>query len=468
MIVMKNTDYAEMKMVLIDDDPMILRSMESTLTGFGFSITTFEDPLKGLEWIGKNGADIVISDICMPGCDGFEVLKRVKEIDSQCDVIFITAHGQMETAIRALREGAADFFEKPFNVSTLRAAIERTTRFRILTQQKELLTEQINVLNSELLCRDGRNLMLGQSEAMKKVTQEIIDVADSTATVLILGESGTGKELVAHAIHRSSSRIEKPFLTINCAAIPEDLFESEMFGHRRGAFTGAIETREGYVNTARGGTLFLDEIGDLPLSSQAKILRLLEQKSYLPVGEQKERVADIRMITATNQSLEQLVKEKRFREDLYYRLNVCAIELPPLRERKEDLPLLALYFTLHFSAEMGKSIDGIDKEALLTLSAYDYPGNIRELRNIIESSVIRCKHSGMLLRKDLPEQIGGTQTVVVSEKNNWPMETLKLEDVERRLYQEALTRTNNNVSAAARLLGLSRGKLRRRLSDLRI
>lgn len=464
---LRETDYSHMKVVVIDDDAMVLRSVESALIDFGFSVTAFEEPLKGIDWIAKNGADIVISDIRMPQCDGFEVLKRVKEIDSQCDIIFITAHGQMEIAIRALREGVTDFFEKPFTTSMLRAAIERTKRFRILAQQKKLLTDQVNILSNELLYRNSsKNVMLGQSEGMKKLAEKIVDLADSTATVLIMGESGTGKELVANAIHLAGSRREKPFLTLNCPSIPEDLFESEMFGHRRGAFTGAVETRGGYLGAAEGGTIFLDEISDLPMKSQAKILRLLEEKTYLPVGENKEKTTDVRVITATNRSLKELVKEKRFREDLYYRLSVCTIEMPPLRERKDDIPLLALYFTLRFSSEMGKSIDGIDDEALRVLSAFDYPGNIRELRNIIESSIIHCKHSGKLNKEDLPEFI--TTPAGDSGLQTWPIQTIKFVDVERRLYQEALSRAGNNVSAAARLLGLSRGKLRRRLEALDI
>ena len=242
-----------------------------------------------------------------------------------------------------------------------------------------------------------------------------------------------------------------------------------MFGHRRGAFTGALETRGGYIEAASGGTLFLDEIGDLPLAAQAKILRVLEQKTYLPVGEQKERSADVRIIAATNQSLLDLVKEKRFREDLYYRLAVCTIELPPLRQRKDDIPLLALFFVLKFSAEMSKPLSGIEPQAMQALISRDYPGNIRELRNIIESTVIRCRHSGLLLSTDLPDPAGGSKTAEAPPQYaEWPLESIRVDDVEKRLYLEALSRTGNNVSAAARLLGLSRGKLRRRLATLNI
>jgi transcriptional regulator with GAF, ATPase, and Fis domain len=338
----------------------------------------------------------------------------------------------------------------------------------VLQQQSKLLSDRVSALSGELMYKD-RHVMIGQSDAMKAVAQQIVDVADSGATVLIVGESGTGKELVANAVHQSSSRREKPFLTLNCASIPEDLFESEMFGHRRGSFTGAVESRTGYVEAAEGGTLFLDEIGDLPLPSQAKILRLMEQKTYLPVGERQERGADLRILAATNQALDRLVKNKTFREDLYYRLCVCVIEIPPLRKRKEDIPLLALYFALQFASEMGKAIDGIDDDALQALCQCDFPGNVRELRNIVESSVIHCKHGGRLRKDDLPPLPGPAPADLPDgEGPGWPIATIKFEDVERRLYAEALNRTNDNVSAAARLLGLSRGKLRRRLSDLGI
>ena len=464
---MAKADYSHMRVTVIDDDAVVVKVLGSVLTDYGFSAQVFEDPLKAIQHIKDNGTDIVISDICMAGCDGFEVLKQVKDIDPQCDVLFITAHSQIETAIRALREGAADYLEKPISPDSLCAALERTTRFRILTQQKDLLTHQVDALRTELTSvKRQQNLILGESDVMKKIAQDIVDVAASNATVLILGESGTGKELVANAIHQAGSRRDEPFLTLNCPSIPEDLFESEMFGHRRGAFTGAVETRGGYVEAARGGTLFLDEIGDLPLKSQAKILRLLEQKTYLPVGEHAERTADVRVIAATNQSLEELVANKKFREDLFYRLSVCTIAVPPLRKRKSDLPLLALYFTLHFAGEMGKNIHGLDQDTLQTLASYDFPGNVRELRNMIESSVIRCRHPGLLSQDDLPPF--SLPTTEGADTQAWPMDTLRLEDVERRLYQEALNRTNNNVSAAARLLGLSRGKLRRRLGALGI
>ncbi|MBM4143659.1 MAG: sigma-54-dependent Fis family transcriptional regulator [Lentisphaerae bacterium] len=465
---MQAADYSDMTVVLIDDEPMVLRSLTTSLTELGFAITPFQHPLKALDWIRHNGADIVIADIFMPECDGFEVLKQVKEIDPDCELIFITAHGHIDIAIRALREGAADFFEKPFTPHALQAAIERTARFRILARQRQVLAERIGLLQGELLSQAGRRaVMLGQSPAMKKVAEEIVNVAAANTTVLIAGESGTGKELVANAIHQASPRRDRPMLTLNCASIPEDLFESEMFGHRRGAFTGAVETRGGYIEAAAGGTIFLDEIGDMPLGIQAKVLRVIEQKTFLPVGERREKEADVRIIAATNQDLEARTRDKLFREDLYYRLNVCAITCPPLRARMEDMPMLALYFALQFAAETGKRVEGIDDEAFAVLAAYDYPGNVRELRNIVESSIIHCRHDGLLRAEDvaarMPARTPETQGGAV-----WPMASIRFADVERRLYEEALKRAQDNVSAAARLLGVSRGKLRRRLAALHL
>ncbi len=461
-------DHSYMKVVVIDDDAMILKALKAALKDFGFEVLTYQNPQEGLAWIRDHGVDIVICDIYMPECDGFQVLKQVKDTDPQCDFIFMTAHSHVDIAIRALREGATDFFEKPFDLSSLRAAMERTRRFRMLRQEKELLTSQVHTLSDENRPHSRRHgVMLGQSAPMKQIAEKIVDLAATTATALIQGESGTGKELTAHAIHQSSPRRDKLFLTVNCPSIPEDLFESEMFGHRRGSFTGAVETRGGYLKAAEGGTLFLDEIGDLPLKSQAKILRLLEQKTFLPIGEHKELSTDVRIVAATNQDLQALVEKKRFRQDLYYRLNVCVIRQPPLRERKEDIPLLALYFALQFAAEMGKLIDGIEDTALNMLCAYDYPGNVRELRNIVESSVIHCRHEGVLTDDDLPKSF--VPSAGHSDPDaGWTMESIRFEDVEKTLYREALSRSGNNVSAAARLLGLSRGKLRRRMGDLNI
>lgn len=462
-----NEAKRDTSVVLIDDDALVLKNLETVIKDLGFSIIAFDKSLEALDWIEKNGADIVITDIKMPDCDGFGVMERVKKFDPLCDVIFITAYAHSDHAIRALRQGATDFFHKPFKLAELQAAIERTSRYRTLSRQRALLSAQVDAL-SDQLHRDRQNVMIGRSAPMRTVAEDIVNIAPSNATVLITGESGTGKELVANAIHQTSLLSDKPLIAVNCASIPEELFESEMFGHKRGAFTGAVDNRSGYVEAASGGTLFLDEIGDMPLTSQPKILRLLEQKTYRVVGDTREKEAKIRLITATNRSLEEMVEAKEFRSDLYYRLGACTIHLAPLRERTEDTPLLALYFLMQFAREMRKPLDSISDDALAALCAHDYPGNVRELRNIIESAVIHGKHNSELQREDLPARMLQSAPAPQGDADTraWPIDTLKFDDVERLLYTEALARTEQNVTAAARLLGLSRGKLRRRMAVL--
>ena len=454
-----------MSAVIISPEDGLRRVLRSVLVPLGFSVRAFEDPLRALDAIENSRADIVISESHMTQMGGLEVLRRTQELQLGCDVILITERGELEFGVSALRLGATDFFEKPCEAALVHAAIERTTRYRRLARQKQLLVGRVQALSNELNNRSGDDsVMVGASMAMRKVAQDVVDYADSSATVLILGESGTGKEVIAKSVHTSSPRREKPFLTLNCSAIAENLFESEMFGHRRGAFTGAVDAQSGYIQAAEGGSLFLDEIGDLPLGSQAKILRLLEQKSYLPVGENQERTADVRIIAATNQPLQELVRAGKFREDLYYRLSVCTVHVPPLRERKDDIALLATYFTLRFAAEMGKQIVDITDEALLHLSDYGYPGNVRELRNIIESSVIRMHDKRILSLEDLP-------TLSKSHRDrdktfdfaDWSDEGIRAANVEKLLFAEALKRSGANVSQAARLLGMERSKFRRRL-----
>jgi len=465
--------HSHMKMVVIDDDEMVLNQLKLTLTDFGFTVYPFVSARAAIDWIKQNGVDIVITDVGMPECDGFEVLKQVKELDPQCDVILLTGQKEMELVIKALRQGAADYFIKPFDAIELRAAIERTSRFRMLTQQRNLLQTRVVGLSRELDYRKTRtNVMIGRSGVMRDLTRRIVDLADFQTTVLITGESGTGKELIANAIHLAGPRKQKPMLSINCASVPDNLFESEMFGHVKGAFTGAIDNKIGYVAAAEGGILFLDEIGDLPLILQGKILRLLEQKTYLPVGGVKERMCDVRLIAATNRDLEDLVREDRFRQDLFYRLSASTISVPPLRERRDDIPLLATHLGIQCSMEAGRKFAGIEDNAINALMAYDYPGNVRELRNIIESGIIHSRNHGKLQLADLPDKLKSASPSAaqyapsnrVSE--NWPLDTLKLVNVEAMLYKEALRRTGGNVSAAAEMVGLSRGKFRHRMDAL--
>ncbi len=317
------------------------------------------------------------------------------------------------------------------------------------------------------------NEMVGESPSMRRLFDEIRKIAAVPTTVLIQGESGTGKELVARALHREGPRAKHAFLVLNCSAIPDQLFESEMFGHQRGAFTGAVTNQSGYVASAAGGTLFLDEISELSVTSQAKILRLLEQKTYQSLGGSNEQQADVRLLAATNQALEPFVEQGRFRADLYYRLNACRIEVPPLRERTADIPLLARHFAKLAAREMGKHVTGIDDAAIRALASYTFPGNVRELRNMVECAMIHCEHDGLLHSDDFPATCRSRHIGLVAvpggaglNEADWPLDTLNFKDVEKRLYRAALKRAGDNVSAAARLLGLDRSRLRRRLQAL--
>ncbi len=458
---------SQLRVVVIDDDPTVLVAAVGVLESLGLDAVTFNDPAEALESIREAGADIVVSDIYMPNRNGFDVLREAKQSAPECDVVLVTARGDIETAVRALREGATDFVQKPLTASALRAALERTQRFHNLSAAKRSLETQVQALESQIqeLTRANTTL-IGDSDAMQSLRSEVARIAEVDVTVLITGESGTGKELAARALHEASTRSAAPFVPVNCASIPADLFESEMFGHRRGAFTGAVDGAKGFVNAAEGGTLFLDEIGDLPSGSQAKILRLLEQKTYTSVGDPTERQADVRIVAATNQDLEALVQKNQFRGDLYYRLAVCHVEMPALRDHKSDIPCLALYFALQAASTMGRMVERLSRETVESLMAYDFPGNVRELRNVIERSVIFADHTSELRPEHLPaleapSHVPAAATAAADGKSD-----LNMESVERGLYAEALSRTGSNISAAARLLGISRGKLRHRLAAL--
>ena len=462
-----DAQHTRLRVVVIDDDPTVLVAAVAVLNSLGLESATFSDPTEALANIRESGADIVVSDIYMPNRDGFDVLKETKQSAPECDVVLITARGDIETAVRALREGATDFVQKPLTASALRAALERTRRFHSLALEKRNLESQVQVLESQIqeLTRVNSTL-IGDSNAMQSLRAEVARIAEVDVTVLITGESGTGKELAARALHAASARKDAPFVPVNCASIPADLFESEMFGHRRGAFTGAVDKAKGFVNAAEGGILFLDEIGDLPSGSQAKILRLLEQKTYTSVGDPTERHADLRIVAATNQDLDALVRKNQFRGDLYYRLAVCRIDMPTLRDHKSDIPILALYFALQAATTMGRMVERLSCETVQSLMAYHFPGNVRELRNIIERSVIFADHTSELRPEHLPPLEGPAISPSAQAAPVASDSTLNMETVERGLYVEALSRTGDNISAAARLLGISRGKLRHRLAAL--
>lgn len=448
--------------VVVSADNGLRRDIRAVFSGMDMQTQGFADARRAQAAMAHAQPDVVLLDAVLEEGDKTPLLRWACE--RGIDVVVVVEAGDLQSGIRALREGASDFVEFPFDFEALQASLERTARYRTLEQQRTVLAGRLQVLSNELNVRaTGDNVMVGSSLAMRKVAQDIVAYAATSATVLILGESGTGKEVIANALHASSPRQEKPCLTLNCSAIAETLFESEVFGHRRGAFTGATENQVGYVEAADGGTLFLDEIGDLPLGAQAKFLRLLEQKAYLPVGETVERTADIRIVAATNQPIANLVREGKFREDLFYRLSVCTIHVPPLRERVDDIGLLATYFAMRFAAEMGKPLQGISDEALAMLEQYSFPGNVRELRNMIESAVIRMRSEGLLGVEDIT--LAGVPGVAAAAQGfeGWPDEDLHHHSVEARLYREALSRTGGNIAAAARLINMERNRLRRQM-----
>jgi DNA-binding NtrC family response regulator len=429
---------------IVDDEAKICRLLQDQLNDAGHKALGISSPHQAIEAIRRGGPDILISDLRMDEMDGITLLKETKAISPTTDVVLMTAYASVETALEAMKQGAYDYIVKPFSTKELLMLIERIEEKR-----------RLEIENTELrsYIRGQVDNIVGSSRSIARVKKLIGDLAASEAPVLIRGESGTGKELVAKAIHATSRRAEGPFIAINCAAIPESLLESELFGYERGAFTGANRKKLGHFQLASGGTLFLDEIGDLPASLQSKLLRVIENHRVTPLGGEKEIRIDIRLITATHRPLEQDIRDGAFREDLYYRINVFPIELPPLRERREDVAELTRYFMSAF----GRDPSDVSDEALRKLQMYDWPGNIRELRNVLERSAI-VKPEGTILADDVI--LGMSSTAASSDE---PIETLSLIEMEKQMIIKALRLTSGNKSEAARLLGITRRALYGRL-----
>ncbi|MHC1697937.1 MAG: sigma-54-dependent transcriptional regulator [Geobacteraceae bacterium] len=433
------------KILVVDDDPSLRRVLEYNLQEDGYEVTVAASGSEGLQAFDKLSPALVITDLKMPGIDGFQVLREIKERSPETLVVIITAFGAVETAVEAMKLGAYDYITKPFNRAELklvvRKALQVTSLSRENRQLREELTEKI----------DFRNI-IGISREMEKVFRVVRKVANTDATVLITGESGTGKELVAKALHTLSSRKAAPFVPINCAAIPRDLLESELFGHVKGAFTGAVRDKPGKFTQADGGTLFLDEVGELPLDLQPKLLRALQEKIVEPVGGTQAQQLDVRVVAATNLDMEQAMRDGSFREDLYYRLSVIPIHIPPLRERKDDIPLLVK----HFAAKQGAGSVKFSSEAVAALVSYQWPGNVRELENTVERLLILREGDAVVL-EDLPEKF---RTTVKSDACglviNLPEEGYSLEQLEQEIVLEALERNGWNQTAAARFLRIPR------------
>lgn len=386
------------KILIVDDEKDMLVLLKRIITEKTRHIVETEyDPLKVVELLKKQQFDIIITDLKMPKMDGIAILDMVKNIQPSAVVVIMTAYATIETAIEATRKGTFDYISKPFRKERILMTIDKAMEWQKLTQENR-------VLKKFLQQKKGFLPIIGSSPAIMSIIKMINHVARSTATILISGESGTGKELAARAIHYHSDRKDKPFITVNCTAMPEQIIESELFGHVKGSFTGAWKDKRGIVEEADQGTLFLDEIGELNMTMQAKLLRLLQEGEYKPVGGLTTKQVDIRFVVATNQNLKKLIEAKQFREDLYYRLNVINLHLPPLRDRKEDIPILAHYFLKKFNSLNNKKISGIDSETISALMSKSWPGNIRELENCIERGAILCQSDTIKISDVLPQE----------------------------------------------------------------
>ncbi len=472
---MDSIEKKKLNVLIADDEPSVLSSLSKYLESRHYRLFPTQNGKQAIEVLKNNDIDVAITDIRMPEADGFEVLNFARQYTPSTDVIVMTGHGDIETAVRAIREGAFDFFSKPVKLRELNASLERTTRFHALRQENERYREQIDRLTED---SHDESALIGDSPAMQKVRDLITTVNQSEGTtVLVRGETGTGKELVAQAIHYSGTRSKKPFVAVNCTSLPETLIESELYGHNKGAFTDAKEMRRGYFEQADGGTIFLDEIGDMPLAMQSRLLRTLEERRIRRVGSTDEIPVDLRVISATNRNLEQSIIDGTFRQDLYYRLNTVTINIPPLRERREDIPLLARHFLNQTMREVRKPLQDFSPEAEQFLYRYDFPGNVRELRNIVERAVLLCQGTRITIDDlQLPDTTGfdkaSAGSLDVSQKvatttqmplNPDNLQDLNLEAIEREAVRVALERTNNNQVQAAHLLGISRTALHRRL-----
>jgi DNA-binding NtrC family response regulator len=446
------------QIVVIDDDDGNRKSIEMALRKDGYLVTSFSSGPHGLEHLKENGADLVVTDLRMPGMDGLEVLKVSKLVDPGLAVLVITGFGSVESAVDAMKQGADDYLQKPVNLVELRKRVAAAVEKRRLAQEVRLLRERLEE-------KFSFGTLVGTSKAMQQVLHQLALVAPTRSSVLIIGESGTGKELIANALHQNSPRKDLRFLPINCAAIPADILESELFGHERGAFTGAVQRKAGKFELADRGTLFLDEIGDMPLALQAKLLRVLEDRSFMRVGGSDTISVDVRIIAATNSNLEAKVAAGAFRSDLYYRLKVVTIEIPPLRERSEDIPLLTHRFFEAFKAENNRPNLQLAPEVMEILTRARWEGNVRELRNLMESLVILAgDDTRMITREHLPENYRTPQAPAAPPRPE-AAQPRTMEEIEKEAILKTLQQTGGNRTRAADLLGIGLRTLQRKLRE---
>jgi DNA-binding NtrC family response regulator len=443
----------EITVLVVDDEPSNVASLEKIFQREHMRVFTADGAKAALDVVRKHRVQVVLTDLMMPGVNGLELMRALKELSPDTEVVLMTAYGTVETAVQAMREGAYDFVEKPLKrMNTVKSVRKAAERHELVAENRSL-KEELKLLTTREI--------VGQSAALRRVLEIATQAAPSSATVLVLGESGTGKELIARYIHGKSSKAKGPFVAVNCAAIPESILESELFGHERGAFTGAVQKREGRFARARGGTLFLDEIGELTPAVQVKILRVLQEGEYEPVGGHTVK-ADVRIVAATNRDLAAEVEAGRFREDLFYRLNVIAITAPPLRNRREDIPLLVDHFLGVYCKKNGRARLVVPPEVMRKLMDYAWPGNVREIENVIERSAVLCRTDSLRL-EDLPDAVAEAAQPAPSAMA-FPIGT-PLEEVEQRMIRETLAYTNGDKSLAAQLLGISTRTIYRKLGE---
>ena len=443
-------------LVLIVDDEKNIREGLARALRRSYEVRTAESGVAALRVLSEEPVDVMLSDLRMPNMDGITLMQRALAVSPQLVCILLTAYGNIETAVEAMRHGATDFLTKPVNLDQLELVLKRVLRSHNAEAENRQLHEQLD-------SKFGLENIIGNSPAMQEVFDTVKQVAASRATVLIQGESGTGKELIAKAIHRLSPRKNGAFTAVHCAALSSSLLESELFGHEKGAFTGATERRKGRFEMADGGTLFLDEIGEIDSSVQVKILRALEERRFERVGGQEPVEVDTRLVAATNRDLKQMVADGTFREDLFYRLYVVAITLPPLRDRRDDIPLLLKHYLDLFNRENGRAIEGFSPEALDLLTAYNWPGNVRELRNAVEQIVVLAR-SARIGARDLPAQIRDA-TPAVKNAGGAIVTGTTLAELEKSAIEQALKRTGGNRTRAADELGISRRTLHRKIAE---
>ena len=439
-----------MRILIVDDEKNIRASLSRFFDLNGHQVETAENGREAFESVRRNSFDCILLDLKLPDADGIEILSRIRELDPFVPVILLTAHGTTAKAVEAMKKGAFDFFEKPADEEKLLIAVRNASELHRYNREKSETVREL----------DQKYQLIGDSASMQFLREQIDLVAGKNSRVLITGESGTGKELVAYAIHRKSARQDHPFVKVNCAAIPQELFESELFGHEKGSFTGAVQQRIGRFEQADGGTLFLDEIGEIPVALQSKILRALQENEIQRIGGHREIKVDVRVVAATNRNLEEEMKKGNFREDLFYRLNVFPIEVPPLKQHREDIPTLIAGFLIRVAAENNMHPKKLNSEATELMTSYDYPGNIRELRNLVERLLILARNENITVadvKRVLPARAQSGESEAES------LFYSKLEDTEKDLIKRTLEENHWHVSRVARILGLERSYLHKKM-----